>query len=969
MHKNFTITKSIPIEEIHATLVEIEHNLTHAKIVHIQNDDPENFFCISFPTYPQNSQGSAHILEHTVLCGSKKYPVKDPFFSMIRRSLATFMNAFTGADFTCYPASSCIEKDFYNLLDVYLDAVFHPELKEISFLQEGHHLEFSKENQLFCKGVVYNEMKGSMNSPEDRLWHTLMQRLVPDLPYRFNSGGDPKEIPSLTYENLKKFHSTFYHPSKALFFFYGSLPLDKHLQFLEEKLLKDYSHAIEPIKKIPLQKRFTKPQKYTDYYPYFAKENLHSQNMIALSFLTTPITDQKTLLALTLLDTIFMDHDASLLLKELLSSGLMEDAYSILDSEMSEIPYTIVCKGCLEENAPKIEELILKTFEKYIKTPLDPKLIEAAKHQIEFDKLEITGGKTPYGLTLFFRAALAYQHGCQMEDSLKIHSLFHELEKDLSNPEYIPQLIQKYLVKNNHRVLAILKPDATLQEKEDKEEKKWLSSLQKKLTEPEKKQIIQQTKDILDYQKKLENQSLECLPEIALKDIFSQAINYSLNQENNLFSHFTFTNNILYAEYVYNIDQLPLNNLFELSLFSSVVSQLGAGGKNYLQTLADQQAYTGGISSQVSLNITKSDEKRFFPTFSLIGKCLYRNTDKLFTLFNEIRDQIDFTDQKRMQDLIQQQYLSYEQAIQTSSLSYATLYAFSHLHPVSYIQNAFSGVSYFTQLKKIYQDIDNLSPLFTSLKKNHSTLLSHPNADLVVTCDEKFYQKFHKKHFLKAKPSSPFSFENFSYQKASLPKRQAFLIPSPVAFNCFALSTITYDHEKSPYISLATALFEMLVLHKEIREQKGAYGSGCKYNPLTGNLYFYSFRDPYIASTFDSFQKSVYAVAQNQFADSDIKQAKLSILQSIDHPIAPGSRASVAYSWKIENMTYEKRNQFREKIISATKEQISKATQEFLVPKLNEYVFITFAGEDLIKRENQILENKKLAFDSLESIV
>jgi Zn-dependent M16 (insulinase) family peptidase len=236
---DYEVTKYMHIDELQCILRELVHKPSGAQIMHIENDDPENLFCLSFKTLPSSSNGAAHILEHTVLCGSKKFPVKDPFFSMTRRSLNTFMNAMTGADFTCYPAASQVEKDFYNLFDVYLDAVFHPEIKELSFLQEGCRLEFSKphnpKTSLEFKGIVFNEMKGSLSSPDSRLWHAMLEQLTPDLPYAHNSGGDPKDIPSLTYQQLIDFYENFYHPSRCLFFLYGNLSLKNHLDFLHEK--------------------------------------------------------------------------------------------------------------------------------------------------------------------------------------------------------------------------------------------------------------------------------------------------------------------------------------------------------------------------------------------------------------------------------------------------------------------------------------------------------------------------------------------------------------------------------------------------------------------------------------------------------------------------------------------------------------------------------------------------------------
>ncbi|MBS0627160.1 MAG: insulinase family protein, partial [Verrucomicrobia bacterium] len=258
-YKDFTALTCTKIKELDCFFRELVHTPTGAHIIHIENDDPENLFCLSFRTLPQNSRGAPHILEHTVLCGSKRFPVKDPFFSMTRRSLNTFMNALTGSDFTCYPAASQVEKDFYNLLDVYIDAVFYPELKKESFLQEGCRLEFEEASNpktpLQFKGIVYNEMKGSLSSSDSRMWHAVLEALFPDLSYAYNSGGDPKDIPDLSYEELIEFHKTYYHPSRCLFFFYGNLSLKNHLDYITEKTLKD-TLPLSPLPPIPRQPRF-----------------------------------------------------------------------------------------------------------------------------------------------------------------------------------------------------------------------------------------------------------------------------------------------------------------------------------------------------------------------------------------------------------------------------------------------------------------------------------------------------------------------------------------------------------------------------------------------------------------------------------------------------------------------------------------------------------------------------------------
>ncbi len=506
---DFVVTKCLLLPELNCLVRELQHLPSGAQIMHIGNDDPENLFCLSFKTFPSSSNGAAHILEHTVLCGSRNFPVKDPFFSMSRRSLNTFMNALTGSDFTCYPAASQVEKDFYNLLEVYIDAVFHPELKKLSFLQEGHRLEFADPKDpstpLEYKGIVFNEMKGNLASADTRLWHALMADLVPDLPYAYNSGGDPKEIPNLTYPELISFHETYYHPSRCLFFFYGDLPLKKHLDFIAEQALKNVIKVL-PIPPLHKQKRFSTPIQREMRYPVSDTDDLSHRTIVTFGFLTASVTDQEEVLSLTVLDSILMETDASLLKSALLETKLCIHADAYMDAEMSEVPYAIVCKGCDPENVEKLEEALKNAFASIIERGISHSLIEAAIHQLEFSRLEIAGDHAPFGLTLFMRSALAKQHGCDPENSLMVHSLFENLLVRVKDPNYLPGLIKKHFLNNPHRVRLVMHPDRNLSSEEIVEENKKLQEIRNSLSEKTISEILKQTQDLAAFQKHTEQQ-------------------------------------------------------------------------------------------------------------------------------------------------------------------------------------------------------------------------------------------------------------------------------------------------------------------------------------------------------------------------------------------------------------------------------------------------------------------------------
>lgn len=947
-HKEFTFTKALPIEELQMVLYELKHGPTGARVVHLDADDPENLFCLSLQTLPSDSTGVAHILEHTVLCGSKKFPVKDPFFSMTRRSLNTFMNAMTGADFTCYPAASQVEKDFYNLLEVYLDAVFFPELKEMSFLQEGHRFEFDPD--LMYKGVVYNEMKGSLSSPETRLWHEVSKYLTPDLTYAFNSGGDPVEIPHLTYEGLKEFHATYYHPSRCIFFFYGDLPLEKHLDFIYKHALKD-SEKLPPLPRIPKQKRFAAPIMKEGHYP-----GAEGKDFITFAWLTATIEDQEESLALAALDSILMETDASPLKLALLKSGLCTQADGYLDTEMSEFPYAIICRGSEREKVEELKAVLFKTLEKICTDGISEEKIEAAIHQLEFSRLEITGDEGPFGLTLFFRSVLPMQHGSLPEDALTVYSQFKKLRLLASNPNYFPGLIRKYLLDNPHFLTHIFSPDSALESKEREREKKRLKTIEASLREDEKKKIREQTKKLEAYQEKTENQSLECLPKINLSDVPKEAPEYRLSHEQDgqltIFHHECFTNHITYAKILFDLPKLSVEELPYLQLFSSILPELGTGGRDYKDNLDFINAYLGDFGTSLSLYPQIGDPQTINPAFGLKGKALTRNIGKLFELFNDVCRGIDLTDRGRIKELILQIHTSLENRLNRSAISYAIQRSVANNTQGSFLGENMSGLPYFEFIRRLSANLDQeLDTILTKFEMLNDRLFHLTSPHLILSCDEKQYRILTKENFfaLNELPSKTFTpWENLPLPDTS--PSEGKILSTPVAFSAYGLKAPNINDPSSPALAVSTDLMENTFLHKKVREQGGAYGCRANYNSTTGNYYFYSYRDPHVGLTFEAFEEGINRIAAGKFTDRDLEEAKLGVLQGLDSPVSPGSRANVAYNQFREGQTKEDRQEFRDHLMNTSKEEVMKAVKSHLQGKEGRKV--TFSGESLMKNEN-----------------
>ncbi len=967
----FKLEKKLIIEEIQSVLFELTHLPSGAKVIHIGHEDDENLFCISLKTYPDSSNGVAHILEHTVLCGSKKFPVKDPFFSMTRRSLNTFMNAMTGMDFTCYPAASQNQKDFYHLFDVYLDAVFHPILDERSFQQEGHRLEFEdpedSDTPLTYQGIVYNEMKGSLNSAESRLYRKIYEVLFPDLPYRFNSGGNPESIPHLTYQGLKEFHKKFYHPSQAIFFFYGNIPLESHLDFLEKNLLN--SATKQPaIEKLGKQPRFLEPKEAFDFFPVV--EKIENQDFMALAFLTIPIENQIDYLSLLLIEEILMGSDAAFLKHYLQSSGLLVQADSFLDGEMSEIPFVFIIRGIEAENAKKIESFILEGLNQFIKKPIPIEKIESALHQLTLERLEISDDHGPYGLSLFMRSILLMQHGANPEDGLFLHRLIDQLKEKIQSPDYLPQLIRRYLIDNRHRALVVLKGDPNLGKKETEQEKTQLEQLKFTFSKADQELIIKQTKALEAFQKQQEEQNTEILPSLELSDIPASVNDFPLKsiQKNqlNILYHPTWTNGFIYSDLIFEIPNLKANEWPIAKFFLSHLSELGAGGRSYQETLDLLQGKTGGIQGYVQILTNPHHLDDIQPTFGIKGKTLEQNRTIFFQLIKDFLKNPNLKEPARIRDLITQHYTYLRDKLNRSGLSYCIKQALEGFHPSHAISQQIGGLPYYQFVQKLASlaktDLDSI---IEDLEKIKTKLFHYNHPELILSVEPKTIQHLNQENFFDIGqiPSHPYT-PWIDLTRQNMMKNYALEISSSVSFVCEGFSVFGLLDPLSPALSLATCMMDNLVLHPLIREQGGAYGSGATYQPMSGTFYFHSYRDPQIVSTFDAFQQSIRTLIDDPIDEQILKDAKFELIQELDAPVSPGMRAYTTYLYEKTGRTKEFREEYKKKILAVSLSQIKEAVKKAFSHQKGKKVFAV--SHSRLQKEKNLLEKAQIDYEIIK---
>lgn len=963
---HFTTVLAQEIPELNARYVELVHEKTGATILHIQNEDPENLFCLSFRTLPPSSNGVAHILEHTVLCGSNRYPVRDPFFSMTRRSLNTFMNALTGSDFTCYPAASLVEKDFYNLLEVYLDSVFFPRLDRLSFLQEAHRLEFEREDDpktpLVRKGVVYNEMKGSLSSPMTRLSEKLSALLFRDVPYGYNSGGDPKDIPSLTLEELKQFHQSSYHPSRCLFYFYGSFSLANHLRHLEEHVLKK-SSRLPPLPPLPLQPRFRKPVFEECEYPSADTPLEYG----AMSWLTYPCSDIKKMISLSVLDSLLMSTDASPLKRKILSSSLAQQAYSSLQIEQREASFSLIMTGT-KRSKEEIHKAIFQFLEEIERDGFQKKEIERALHELELERKEISREGAPFGLNLFWRSGLLKQQGIDPLSGLETERYFQELHEEIRrHPRYFSTLLSNAFLDNHHLVVVRMVPSKRLEEHEKKEERKELDTIQHSLTSSEKKALLKQARELHAFQEKEED--LSCLPTIQIKDISKKNRLYTVETDmvgtqKCFFSH-AFTNHIVYIDLALPLPLPLFQKPHILKLFTTLFPQMGYGPYSWKEALERTQEYTGGIACSLSLNPSIYDPNTIDPYLYLQGSALSKNLEHLLEIMAGYLQEAKLDDQARFDELMKKHIASLEASLIPSSLRYASLEAEKNLSLPGSLQWRLSGRSYLEQMRLVsspHQEEDMLYALRSTQKKLRSS-----SPILIATCSPE-----EKERILRFLEKKPFSARKEQSKSTRLPKAIqedkgciALQSASPIAFTSLAMKAVPYAHPNAAAFKLLAPLLNNVSLHKAIREQGGAYGGGASYNASHGLFTFYSYRDPHICKSYLSFRHALQQAAKGHFEKEDLDEAKRECIQDMDEPLSPSSIAQVVFHRMVAGQTDALRQTFRTKLLKAAAHDVQQAALFLMEESFSKGSLATMAGASLLASEKGFFDQEGIPLSTI----
>lgn len=955
-HSAFRLVRQQEVPSLKITVYEYVHEKTGAQHIHLASDNPENVFLVALRTVPEDSTGVAHILEHTALCGSKKYPVRDPFFMMTRRSINTFMNAFTSSDWTAYPFASVNQKDFFNLLDVYLDAVFFSRLDPLDFAQEGHRLEFAEnknpESELVYKGVVYNEMKGAMSSISSQLWHTMTKYLFPDNTYHYNSGGEPDYIPDLTYEQLLHFYRTHYHPSNATFMTYGNIDAAVLQQKFEEQALKHFNKLEEEIKVEPV-KRYHAPLKVQEFYPY-NDSDLEKKTHVVLAWLWGKSTNLEDSLRAQLLSSVLMDHSATPLTHALETSDLGSSPSPLCGLDDSQLELSFMCglEGCTANSAEEVEKLIFDTLKKVAEEGIPKEDIESALHQLELHQREPGGDHYPYGLQMILTALNAVTHRGDPVALLNVDASLEKLRKQIQNPDFIKDLVSDWLLNNPHFVRLTLAPDANMNARKEAAEKLRLQSIKASLNDAQKNNIVELSEALLKRQNQQDDASI--LPKVTLEDVPKEetAPEFIVSEGKTKLTFFpTGTNGLVYQQVTYMLPKLDTELAAHLNFYSNVVTELGCGEQSYLEIQRLQASVSGGINGFSAIRPTTDDVHSINAFYTFSGKALNRNQQALTDLMSLTIEKVRFDETSRLKELLAQTRASKEQSVTGSGHSLAMLAASAGMCATAKLNHDLGGLQSIKAIKaldKAIQQKSALNDLAAKLASIHDKIRVMPK-ELLLVCEAEHYEKYSSVLTEKFQTSAN-SETVFALAGESRQVKEAWLCNSQVNFCAKAYPTVPMAHPDAAPLVILGNLLRNAFLHKAIREQGGAYGGGASQDNNNGAFRFYSYRDPRLADTLKDFDASVQWVMENKLAWEKIEEAILGTISSLDKTESPAGRAKREYHSLLHGRTLEARQRFREQVLATKEVDLKRVAETYLQPeKASTAVICDFSRRGLIE--------------------
>ena len=981
LHPAFELLEHRHIEALSMDVLISQHVKTGAMHYHLAHPSDENAFLVGFRTQPMDSKGEAHILEHVALCGSKKFPVRDPFFSMIKRSLNTFMNAMTAADWTAYPYATQNKNDYFNLLDVYLDAAFFPNIHPLDFAQEGIRVELDADDKPQFKGIVFNEMKGAMSGEIDQLYHAVAHHLFPTTTYHYNSGGDPADIPDLTHPELIEFHQSHYHPSNSVIMSFGNIPVAETQAKIHEDALIQFEAGKKHVSRP--EQRLSAPISATDTYT--ADEAGPDQTHHVVAWLLPSITDPKQRLALRLLEGVLIEHAGSPLRAYLDSHPLGKAPSPLLgldDSHYEMVFYTGL-RGSNPEHAEAVEQGIMDLLAQVASTPIDDETIETILHQIEIDQRHIGGDSIPYGLNLMLEGFSTAIHDGNPLDIWEVDEHLAWLREQVVDPQWLPNLIKQHLLENTHRVRLTLTPDSEKSARLAAAEQTRLDTIAMNLTADDKDILRKQALDLAARQAAPDDLSL--LPKVGLEDVptdisFKQGSQKQINlagQDSTLFEYEAGTNGLYYYQIIVpltdtigdgNAEELPANEVINhplLPIYLSLLSELGTDSLTAYELQAKQAAHSSGVTARISQRTSIENNQAISSYFVMATRALNRKVEAI-DLLKEVMEHSVFTEHDRIKEILQQRQAAWQSRLASAGHAYAMQTASRGMSRQSHLEYVRSGLPALNALKDFLshasQDDAQWDKLATSLMELHQHIISLPKhaliiceaeqterlSDLIVKSwkDSRASELAVRTADINIEDGIPSEFVSLTLDPALDGESAtdqatssgaaidvadlAWLVATNVYHNASVYSAPAADHPDTAALMVLAPYLRNGYLHSAIRERGGAYGGGAGYDANACAFKFFSYRDPHCAETFEHFEASIEWLLNEPQTAEQLEEAILGIISGMDKPGSPAGEAVKACFADLHQRGADWQRKMRAAILEVTIDDLQRVAKQYL---------------------------------------
>ncbi len=957
----FKLLDARNVAEINSDAKLFLHEQSGARLLYLGNDDDNKVFSITFRTPPEDSTGVPHIVEHSVLCGSRKFPIKEPFVELVKGSLNTFLNAMTFPDKTMYPVASRNDKDFRNLMDVYLDAVLYPVMLETPeiLMQEGWHYELpDKEAELTYKGVVYNEMKGVFSSPDALLEHQIFAALFPDTTYGVESGGDPEYIPELTQKQFVAFHKKYYHPSNSYIFLYGDMDLEDNLKFIHEEYLKDFTVS-KVDSEIPLQKPFTETVVKIVDYPVSPDESKKDKTFITLNIAAGKAIDPESYLGLMILEHILLETPAAPLKKALLDAGLGKEVFGSYSKSILQPTMTFGVSGANPDQVEPFKTTIYAELKKLADEGLDKKLVESSVNIFEFHLREANYGNRPKGLVYNMKCLDSWLYD---EDPL-IHLAYEPvLDKIKRNFKtgYFEKLIKTCLLDNPHQALVALQPNGEISRQKAAELKDKLAKYKASLNKAELERLVKQTQALKTRQETPDApEKLELIPLLDLKDIDPKTEELVISEQKEqglpVLLHPMFTNQIAYVNLYFNTGAVAESDLPYLFLLADILGKVDTETYPYTELAKEINIHTGGFNYDVLAFSESGDDQTFTPMFRVKAKALVKKLPEMFNLLGDVTGGSLFKDAGRLKEIIRELKAVWDTAIFRRGQQVVASRLLSYISPVAKF-NEVGQLTYYKFIAELEQDLDaKVREIGRNLAAVAQTVFNRDNLLVGITCDDKEYKTFVRSfpNLLEKLGTRQFKPVKYSFQPDI--RNEALLTSGKVQYVAKGgnFRRLGFDFHGS--MKVLETILRYDYLWNRIRVQGGAYGAFAQFD-RSGNVIFGSYRDPNLADTLKVYDETVDYL--NNFTNQNVSKREMTkyiigTMSTMDTPLTPqmkGERADVAY---IRNISQADLQQERDEIL-ATRQKDIKKLADIVEAVMEANCLCVMGGEQKIKANKDL---------------